>query len=234
MSFLYLVVLLLYFVIYIAMCLLMPEFKNINIANMIFYLISFVCYITLVIYLYFHDGPKDWNFTNALPTANVSPFMFFTSFIFFLLPKKIKKYHALLISLLSVGMILSSAITMTHNFIISYRFIPSFLLDYTAHFAFSLWGVYFIQSKQVELKNKDCLISGSLIMGVALTMLIINLIFDTSFFGLSLRGKHNIYNQVLVSNSFLSALIYFSGLVLVLFLGYLLQKMLLVVLKERK
>ena len=234
MSFLYPITLVLFLIIYILVCLLMHRFKNQFITNLVFFLISFVCYLALVVYLYFHDGPNDWNFTNALPVANISPFMFFTSFVFFLLPKKIRKYHALLVSLLSVGMILSPTIMMMRNFVINYRFISSFLLDYTSHFAFSLWGVYIIQSKQVELKEKDCLISGSLIIGVALTMLIINLIFDTSFFGLSLRGKHNIYNQVLVSNSFLSALIYFAGLIIVLLFGFFFQKLLLKALKKQK
>ena len=63
-------------------------------------------------------------------------------------------------------------------------------------------------------------------------MIILNLIFDTSFFGLSLRGKHSIYNMVLVSNSFLSAFIYFTGLAIVLAISFVLQKILLRVLKK--
>ena len=50
-------------------------------------------------------------------------------------------------------------------------------------------------------------------------MLVLNLIFDTSFFGLSLRGKHNIYNNVLTNNSYLSAALYFFGLICVLLMG---------------
>ena len=34
-------------------------------------------------------------------------------------------------------------------------------------------------------------------------------------------GKHSIYNNVLVNNSYLSALIYYAGLIGILFLGYL-------------
>ena len=48
-----------------------------------------------------------------------------------------------------------------------------------------------------------------------------NVIFDTAYFGLSLNGKHNIYNNVLTSNSYLSAALYFFGLMCVLGLGYL-------------
>lgn len=51
-------------------------------------------------------------------------------------------------------------------------------------------------------------------------MLIVNLIFDTTYFGLSLYGKHTIYNTVLVEESWLSAVIYCVGLGSVLWLGY--------------
>ena len=59
-----------------------------------------------------------------------------------------------------------------------------------------------------------------------LVMMILNLIFDTSFFGLSLNGKHNIYHMVLVSNSYLNALIYFSGLIIIMVGSFLFQKLL--------
>ena len=55
-------------------------------------------------------------------------------------------------------------------------------------------------------------------------MLLLNVAFDTAFFGLSLNGKHNIYNMVLVSNSYLSACIYFLGVGVVLLLGVALCK----------
>ena len=56
-------------------------------------------------------------------------------------------------------------------------------------------------------------------------MLIMNLIFDTSFFGLSLNGKHNIYNVVLVDSSFVSALLYYLGLLMIIILGYIYSMM---------
>ena len=83
----------------------------------------------------------------------------------------------------------------------------------------SLWGIYIVISDQTVKKVKDYIISGSIIVGVAVVMMILNVIFDTSFFGLSLNGKHNIYNVVLVDNSYLSAFIYFAGLVVVLVAG---------------
>ena len=232
-SFLYAVFLALFVAIYVIVLFLMKRFKNQTITNLVFVLIIDICYLTVVIVALIKNGPNDWNFQNTLPTANISPFMFTVAPLFFVFPKTVKKYFALLISLLAVGMILSPSISCIHWLIVGYKFHVSFLFDYIAHFAMSLWGVYLIQSKQIDLKIKDSLISGSIIFAVAFTMIIINLIFDTSFFGLSLRGKHNIYNQVLVDNSYLSALIYFTALALLLVCGYLFQKLLMFLINKR-
>ena len=77
-----------------------------------------------------------------------------------------------------------------------------------------------LRSEQVELNVKNALISSSVIIGVASVMMSLNVIFDKAFFGLSLNGKHSIYNNVLTDNSYLSALLYFTGLCGVLLMGY--------------
>ena len=122
-------------------------------------------------------------------------------------------------------MIISPIASLVHYISISYAYHAKFLLDFVPHLVFSLWGVYIIQSKQITLNIKDSIISGSSLVATAIIMLILNVIFDQSFFGLSLNGKHSIYNVVLVSNSYLSAGIYFTGLIVALLLGYLFQKL---------
>jgi hypothetical protein len=146
--------------------------------------------------------------------------MFALTPIFLLLPKSIRKHTYLLISLLSVGMFFSSIFGCIYNAAIHYKFHFHFVLDYVAHFALSLFGVYLIRSGQVQLNKKNALISACIIFGAAVLMIVLNVIFDTAFFGLSLNGKHNIYNNVLVENSYLSALLYLMGLAVVLVLGY--------------
>ena len=204
----------------------MHKFKNTKLTNLIFCLTVFVLYIICVIIVYLKAGFNDWNFQNSLPVANVSPFMFSVVPLYFVLPKKAKSYFMLLIALLSVGMFLSPTFSCIFNAMRNYKFHVSFMLDYVAHFALCLWGVYIIKSKQAELKIKDSIFSGSIIVCVAIVMLIINIIFDTAFFGLNLNGKHSIYNMVLVSNSYLSALLYFVGLISVLVMGFLFNKLL--------
>ena len=127
----------------------------------------------------------------------------------------------LLISLLSVGMLFSAIFNSFYNFGRNYAFHYHFLFDYISHAALSLLGIYFIKSKQIDFAKKDVFVSSSLIFAVAFLMMILNVVFDTSFFGLSLNGKHNIYNMVIVANSYLSAAIYLVGLSIVLSLGYL-------------
>lgn len=232
MSYLYLVTVFALLVIFVLGLILMRFFTNKLLTNIIFCLITFICYLFVILIAYINNGPYDWNFTNTLPVANVSPFMFFTCPLFFALPIKIRKYHATLISLLVVGMILSPIFSCIYNFSISYKYHPSFLLDYISHISLALWGIYLYQSKQCELKIKESLIGGSIIVVVALIVMILNVIFDQSFFGLSLNGKHTIYNMKLVDNSYLSALIYFSGLVGVLVLGYFFEKIILKIIEK--
>ena len=195
--------------------------KKTLIFNIVFALVPFICHIIHLQLIYLSVGFDDWNFQNAMPYANVSPFMFTIVPIFLILPKCIRKYCYNLISLLTIGMLLSPVVSIAHNIIINYKFHSSFLLDYASHIILSIWGIYIIQSGQVELKIKSSIISGSIIVGVAVVMLILNVILDQSFFGLSLNGKHSIYNQKVVSNSYLSAFLYFTGLIAILVIGYL-------------
>lgn len=219
----YYISLILFIVAYFTIFVLMDKFKNKKLVNFIFIAIVFFSYIILVVKVYFDVGFFDWNFQNTLPTANVSPFMFFVVPLYYVLPKKIHKNYLLLVSLLSLGMLLSVILACIQRIVIQYRFVPHFLLDYVSHLALSLWGIYLVKSKQIQLKRKDCLIGGCIIIFVSLIMVIVNTIFDTAFFGLAFNDNYNIYNMVLVNNPYLSACIYISGLSLVLLAGYFFQ-----------
>ena len=205
---------------YVCVIFCMRYMRSTKFWNFLFTASIFAFYISVMLKIYFDVGFYDWNFQNTLPVANVSPFMFTSVLLIHIFPKKIKKYFYLLISLLSVGMFLSAVLGCAYNAAINYKFHFHFLCDYLAHILLSLWGVYLIKSKQVEPKLKTSVVSGSIILGVAFIMLLLNVIFDTAFFGLSLNGKHNIYNNVLTENSYLSALLYFLGLFGVLAMGF--------------
>ena len=82
-----------------------------------------------------------------------------------------------------------------------------------------------MRTRQVKLNIKSASVSGSIILASAFVMMILNVIFDTAFFGLSLNGKHNIYNNALFKSSCLSAFVYFLGLIVILALEYLYMKL---------
>lgn len=222
----YILSLVIMLILYVTCICCMKYMKNTKLWNFIMSAIVFILYISHMVTIYLNTGVNDWNFRNTLPVANVSPFMFTLLPFIYLLPQKVKKYFKLLVSLLSVGMLFSAIFNCIYNCSIEYAFHFHFLLDYMAHIMLSLLGIYFVKSKQVELNKKDAIISASIILIVAFIMLILNLIFDRSFFGLSLNGKHNIYNIIVSDNSYVSALVYFVGATFVLFLGYIYNKLL--------
>lgn len=201
---------------YVGFIILMKHMKNIKLINSLLCVTIFLCYAFFVFVIYLDVGLYDWNFLNTMPTANVSPFMFFTLPLLLIEPKKIKTYHLTLISLLSAGMLLSTLVNIGSYFFREYKFHIHFLLDFISHILLSLYGIYLVYTNQVTLNKKNCLGGVIMIFSVVLLMIILNICFDTSFFGLSLNGKHNIYNNVIVDNSYLSMFIYIFGLSIVL------------------
>ncbi len=205
---------------YIALIFVMPKFRHVKVVNAVLLAIPLACYLFSLIHIYRSVGFSDWNFQNALPFANVSPFMFGSLAVYPFLPRKAKQYWALLIALLSVGMFFSAVLGCVSRAAIHYKFHFSFLLDYIAHMSLSLFGVYQVRANQTTLAKKDCLWSGAAIVFVAVLMFLINAVFGTAFFGLATNETYSIYNMVLVPYWWLSDLLYFVGLTGVLFLSY--------------
>ena len=203
----------------------MKNFHSKRFTEIIFTCLVFIPYVCLSFVVLRDVGFNDWNYRNTLPVANVSPFMFALTPLVLFLPRCVKKHFLLLISLLSVGMAFSSILGCINNAAINYKFHIHFMLDYVSHFALSLYGVYLVRTRQVQLNIKNSAVSASIIVGAALVMMFLNVIFDTAFFGLSLNGKHNIYNNVLFKSSYLSAFVYFLGLVVIIVLGYIYMKL---------
>lgn len=201
----------------------MRYFHNPRWLNIAFPFFIFLPYLYGVIAMYLDVGVQDWNFQNTLPTANVSPFTYCLALLTLVLPKKAKEYVYTLISLLAFGVLCAGMITCVFNATRDYAFHWTIALDSFAHVALSLFGVHLVQSGQVQLEIKKSLLSGAIIVGVAVVMLLLNVIFHTSFFGLSLHGNHNIYNVVICQNAYLSACLYFAGLCTVLCIGYVYQ-----------
>ena len=111
MSFLYLITIFVFLIIYVVVFILMKRFTNKAITNLIFFLLVFPFYAAHLLVIYLEVGPKDWNFINSLPISNISPFMFFIVPLFFFLPPKVRKYFETSITLLSLGMLCAPIIS---------------------------------------------------------------------------------------------------------------------------
>ena len=130
---LYILTLILLLCFYVCGIILMPRMRSAGLWNLVFALPVFVLYLSLVLTVYLDVGFYDWNFKNTLPVANVSPFMFTLVPLILVSPRKIQKHLYLLVSLLSVGMLLSAAFGCLYNAIINYKFHIHFVYDYLAH-----------------------------------------------------------------------------------------------------
>ena len=168
--------------------------KKYKLVNSVFSVTIFLLYLFCLVSIYLDVGFYDWNFQNALPTGNVSPFMYTLVFISLVLPQNIKKYVFSLVGLLSFPMLCAGLISCIGYIIRDYTFHLTIFLDAFIHVLLSIFGVYLAKSKQIDFKNnKVLIISGGLILLVANIMIILNLIFKTAFFGLSMYGDHYIY-----------------------------------------
>ena len=189
--------------------------------NHVFILCIFTLYcITLLIQL-LSQGSNSKAFIDTVPTSNISPFVFCT--LPLCLFKRLRNFIFPMIVFLSVGIILSVEIS-------HYRFINENLeynialsLDGLNHMLYALFGVYLVVSNQVQLSLKSFIYGCISILTIVATMILLNLIFHTSFFGLNLYGNHSIYDIVITTSSVLSSLIYVLGLIIFLFLGLLFQ-----------
>ena len=131
--------------------------RSVKLWNTVFTVAIFLFYANAAYTIYCDVGFYDWNFQNALPTANVSPFMFTMAVLIHIFPSKVKRHFYLLISLLSVGMLLSAIFNCIYNASIGYKFHPHFICDYISHVLLSLWGGISDQKQagEIEPKKRD-------------------------------------------------------------------------------
>ncbi|MBP5404350.1 MAG: hypothetical protein J6Y74_00115 [Clostridia bacterium] len=180
----------------------------------------FVLYFIELVLLLVEAGVEHWNDLTLLPLGNIGPFMFFTLPFLFLLPKRIRKYYLTLVVLLSPAMLIYGLFDGILLVISGRQAYATYVIDIFAHTLFAVYGVYLVRSGQVDFEVKRSLISGSIILAVALLMLVLNAIFRTSFFGLSLYGEHNIYGIILLKSAALSVILYFLIVSVALVVGY--------------
>lgn len=197
-----------------------------KLSNIIFSFIIFIPYIVLLYFAYKMSKQYNINaFVYSLPISNISPLMFTLTIVALIDIKILKKSIYNLYAYLIIGMGLAALLSDIGSLVQGIPYNIYRTMDSISHVSMSLFGIYLVLSNQIEINKKSFIKAVITIYSIVLTIIIINLIFDTSFFGLSLRGKHNIYQLVLTSNSFISLLIYITGLFGVLIVSYFIQKL---------
>lgn len=184
-------------------------------------LVIVLCYVLNLMEKLVGFGTESRWFDMIIPLGNFSPFLFTLTLIAVFLPKKYLQPYRAVVGFMCIGMMAAGYYnTVTRILSFDPWLYTCIVFDNFGHVLIGLYGIYIIKSNAVTYTKKTKLCVTSFVFSVALLMLILNAVFHTSFFGLNLYGKHNIYNLVLTNNSIISALIYFAGLCVVLAVGW--------------
>ncbi|GEM_PF-3080081 len=179
-----------------------------------------LCYVLNLLEKVVKDGVNSRWFYLIHPLANLSPFLFTLSFLAIFMPERIKQAFRAVCGIMCPAMILAGIYnTVTRIFAFQPWLYTCIIFDNFGHILFGLYGFIILQNRVVVYTRKTKIAACGFVFGTALTVLLINAVFKTSFFGLHLYGEHNIYNLVLTKSSALSALLYFAGLCGLLALG---------------
>lgn len=221
----YIVILLTILLFIFGLCLLkkLPK-KSLKVEKYII-IVSFVSYIFEIFKIGLVMGFEKEAFFYALPLGNVSPFVFTLAFISLFLPEKIRKNFRPILIILTFGFIVAGFGLTLINLVTNQPYVPSSIFDVIPHILLALLGFYYCESYNEEYSLKHYVFAGIFLVLVALLMLGLNAIFNTSFFGLNPYGNHNIYFHKPIQNCLLSNIIYFIGLMLAIMIGYLFQKL---------
>lgn len=166
-----------------------------------------------------------FNLTMLTPISNVSPMLFTLASISLIAPKKIKAALYKVFAIFNVVMVIAGFYSATFALVTNTSYFNFVMFDELSHVCFGLFSYYLIVSGQVKLSKKDMFIISLSFVGIIAFVCALNIIFDTSFFGLCLNDKYNIYGLKIVNRYWLSDLIYVCGLAFAISTGYLLYRL---------
>ena len=195
-----------------------------TISDIDFPAVIFVLYFIEIVLLLVGVDVKDWSYLTLLPFGNIGPLVFFAIPFLFFLPKKVRRYGFTIIALLSPAMLVYGIMHGIMLVVAGTKVFAAYVLDIFCHALCALYGIYLVRTEQVDFDVKKSLISGAVVFAVAILMLVLNAIFHTSFFGLSVYGDHNIYNVFVLDSAVLSVFLYFIIVGAALVVGYFFQK----------
>lgn len=165
-----------------------------------------------------------FNLRMMTPISNISPMLFTLCIVCLFSPLKIRKFCFKLMAIFNVVMIVAGFVGSISCLIIAPFYFSFVLFDELAHLTYFLFVFYLVKSNQVIIKKSDLLKDYLIVGAVVLFAFILNLIFDTSFFGLCLNDNYSIYGIKIFNSYIVSDLVYLFSLIAVMFIGYFIYK----------
>ena len=210
----------------------------------IFVCIYFVC-LTMILIFHKYMNPKStilfFTITNTalfagycineyyrkgrfefLTFDQISPFMFTTLPLSFLMREKIRDAYLHTAALLSLGMFVAAIVSPQEAYLSSYKMDANMLyvLDTLLHINFSLFGAYLFISNTIKIDFKSIKKAAIFLYSVIIFAVICNFLFHKNFFGMGYYANYGIYMIRIFETYWATLIVYILGVFLVLMLGY--------------
>ena len=196
---------------------LLPFLNKRNVNKMLInYILSGTALFFYLLLIIFNGIYHKWDMQtiqDVNPLSKMSPFIFATVFFINFAPKTIKKYYYTILSTLILAMAgvgifaaLVDGLMNDMDYFVIWMYFDSF-----SHISIALLGLWLVISNQITYERKMLLKCLMTLYSFLMILVIINIIFRTNFFGLSVYGEHNIYG-IVIDPWILSFAVYFAGL----------------------
>lgn len=160
------------------------------------------------------------NLQMVTPLSNVSPLLFTLSFVCIFLNDSIRNKLFKFMCLFNFFMLVAGFISASYALSMGANYFKFSIYDELAHLTYGVFAFYLLATDQVKLNKKDLVWSIIGMLGFVAIIFVINLVFNTSFFGLCLNDQYNIYGQKMFDNCHASNIVYVFSLVTVMAIGY--------------
>lgn len=153
---------------------------------------------------------------SCLPIGNISPLTFTLLFVSIFLPKKMRDVCDGFVLCVSLVMPIATILTCVISIINSYPYHFSAIFDVLTHLMVCGLSIYLYHTKQIKIKREALIKSYVFIYSVVAILVIFNIIFKVSFFGLGFHDNWNIYDLKLFNNAFINLFMYCLGLAIIM------------------
>lgn len=166
-----------------------------------------------------------YNLPMLTPLSNVSPLLFFLTLVSLFLNDRFKERIYKLFCIFNAVMVIAGFISNISCIVLGSNYFKFVIFDELAHITFGLFTFYLIKSGQVSITKKDYLVDSVIISVILIISFVLNYKFNTSFFGLCLNDNFSIYGVKFFDNCHVSNIVYVICLFAIMFIGYLLYKL---------